>query len=110
MPHRFNCDTDTIVAVATPLGRSPRAICRLSGPEAVALAGRLFEPGEGRTLDDAGIYVAIPGTVRLGLRSRCTTGSPPACCLGMRPMWRLDEARALNDRLILCGGMTANER
>lgn len=39
-------DTDTIAAVSTAQGRAERAIVRLSGPEAFAIAGGVFE-GEG---------------------------------------------------------------
>jgi len=34
---------DTIVATSTPAGRSPRAIVRLSGPDAVGIASAVFE-------------------------------------------------------------------
>ena len=36
-------DKDTIVAVATPEGEGGLAVVRLSGPEAVAMAGKVFE-------------------------------------------------------------------
>jgi tRNA modification GTPase len=36
-------DKDTIVALATPEGEGGLAVVRLSGPEAVTMAGRLFE-------------------------------------------------------------------
>ncbi|MBE3097133.1 MAG: 50S ribosome-binding GTPase [Planctomycetes bacterium] len=36
---------DTIVAVSSPAGAGERAIIRLSGPRALAIAGRLFTPG-----------------------------------------------------------------
>jgi len=37
---------DTIVATSTPAGRSPRAIVRLSGPDAVGIASAVFESDE----------------------------------------------------------------
>jgi len=60
-------ETDTIVAVATPLGASDRAICRLSGPDAVPTAQRLFEPADAFPHDTA-TYLAVPGHVCLNLR------------------------------------------
>ena len=39
---------DTIVAVSTPAGASPRGIVRLSGPDAFDLAGRLLAGARGR--------------------------------------------------------------
>ncbi len=42
---------DTIVACATPPGRGAVAIVRLSGPEALAIAGLLFEPSSGGALE-----------------------------------------------------------
>jgi tRNA modification GTPase len=36
---------DTIAAIATPLGESGLAVIRLSGPRALAIADRCFEPG-----------------------------------------------------------------
>lgn len=38
------CDTDTIVAVSTPGGYALRAVIRLSGPRALELVGRSFQP------------------------------------------------------------------
>ena len=61
-------DGDTIVAVATPLGASHRAICRLSGREAIATARRFFEPAG--AFPDAATYIAVPGEVCLHLRDR----------------------------------------
>ncbi|TET37109.1 MAG: tRNA modification GTPase [Planctomycetota bacterium] len=59
-------ETDTIVAVSTPRGAAPVAIIRLSGPQAIRMAGAAF-PAVVRT---AGRYTAIPGTLKLagGLR------------------------------------------
>ncbi len=39
--------SDTICAVATPAGRSRRAIVRLSGDESLTIAAKLFRPAEG---------------------------------------------------------------
>ncbi len=38
---------DTIVAISSAPGASPRGIIRLSGPDAYALAGRVFQSGDG---------------------------------------------------------------
>ncbi|NIA20797.1 MAG: GTP-binding protein [Anaerolineaceae bacterium] len=40
----MNLVQDTIVAVSSPLGSSPRAIVRLSGPQALEIVLRLFRP------------------------------------------------------------------
>ena len=40
-------DTDTIAAIATPAGRGALGIVRMSGPEAVAIAGRVFRGASG---------------------------------------------------------------
>jgi len=77
-------DGDTIVAVATPLGASHRAICRLSGPEAVAVARRFFEPGPGAFPYHSATYLAVPGEVCVSLR-RMTPESTPSAHTTGRP-------------------------
>jgi len=53
---------DTIVAVSSAAGASARAIVRLSGPEALALAGEVFRPADGR-LNELGGFRAADGAV-----------------------------------------------
>lgn len=43
---------DTIAAIATPMGEGGIGIIRLSGPEAIAIASKLFVSARGRSLDD----------------------------------------------------------
>jgi len=54
---------DTIVAISTAAGSAARAIVRLSGPEALPLAGTVFSPAVGR-LEDLGGFRAADGIVR----------------------------------------------
>jgi len=62
---------DTIVAVSTPSGAAERAIVRLSGDAALALAGRLFTPSADASPTVAQAwpcpptYTALPGHVHL---------------------------------------------
>ncbi len=56
--------TDTIAAVATPPGPSPRAILRLSGVEAIVVAARVFTPRSGGPLAAQPSFRWIEGTVR----------------------------------------------
>lgn len=56
---------DTIVAISTAAGRAQRAIVRLSGPGALALAGRVFLPAEG-DLRDLGGFRSADGRLRIG--------------------------------------------
>lgn len=56
---------DTIVAVSTPAGAGARAIVRLSGEDAVRLAGRVFA-SDGADLRDCGGFRCVGGRVRLG--------------------------------------------
>ncbi len=39
--------SDTIAAIATPVGRGAVGIVKLSGPEAIAIAGHIFQPTSG---------------------------------------------------------------
>jgi len=57
---------DTIVAVSTPAGASERAIARLSGPEALPIAERLFEPlRPPAPIGSAPNYSAVEGRLHL---------------------------------------------
>jgi tRNA modification GTPase len=55
---------DTIAAIATPLGQGGIGIVRLSGPEALAVARRLFVPSGRVALDGAVSHRLIHGRVR----------------------------------------------
>ncbi len=48
----MNTTEDTIAAISTPLGEGGIGIVRLSGPDAVAIAARLFSPSRGRGFDE----------------------------------------------------------
>ena len=56
---------DTIAAVSTAAGAAARAIVRLSGPEAIALASRVFVPAGG-ALAELGGFRAADGRVVAG--------------------------------------------
>ena len=58
---------ETIVAISTAAGSAARAIVRLSGPEAFALAGTVFTPA-GVPLDELGGFRAADGLVRIDAR------------------------------------------
>ncbi len=55
---------DTIVALSSPAGPADRAIVRLSGPAALALAARFFCPDAGLPPDAWSTFSAQPGRVR----------------------------------------------
>jgi len=59
----MNLAQDTIVAVSSPLGSSPRAIVRLSGSQALEIALRLFTPQ--RPIAPHESYCSRGGTIRL---------------------------------------------
>jgi len=56
---------DTIVAVSSPAGAAERAIVRLSGGRAIAMADRLFVPDDGGSVGAMSTYTARPGAVRV---------------------------------------------
>ncbi len=62
LPFPMNLD-DTIVAVSTPSGAAERAIVRLSGDDALAIADRLFTPAAG--WHGHPTYTASPGHLHL---------------------------------------------
>lgn len=45
--------TDTIAAISTPYGKGGIAVIRISGDEAMAVAGRVFHPASGKPLAEA---------------------------------------------------------
>ncbi len=55
--------TDTIAAISTPRGKGGVALLRVSGSEAIAIAGRVFEPKNGKPLCKALPRTAVYGTV-----------------------------------------------
>ncbi len=61
----FDADR-TIVAISSPAGKAPRGIVRLTGPDAIELAGGLFSPArEGASLATTGGFRALDGLVAL---------------------------------------------
>ncbi len=57
---------DTIVAVSTPQGRGRRGIVRLSGPQSLAIATKMFRPANEVSLRAQGVNVRISGRAALG--------------------------------------------
>ena len=49
----MHSEMTTVAAVSTPYGRGGIAVIRISGPDAVAIAEKLFVPGGGYMLSDA---------------------------------------------------------
>ena len=63
---RMTNSRDTIVAVSSPPGASPRAILRLSGPDALACADKLFSPlcaTDGLPASALGDWSLAPGSL-----------------------------------------------
>lgn len=48
----FDVLDDTIAAISSAIGHSPRGIVRLCGPEAIRIAGELFDVDEAPPLCD----------------------------------------------------------
>ena len=55
---------DTIAAVSTPFGKGGVAVIRLSGDEALTVAGRVFFPVSGKSLADTPPRTAVYGLIR----------------------------------------------
>ena len=55
--------TDTIAAVSTPRGKGGVALLRVSGEDAIAVAARVFEPKNGKSLGEIPPRMATYGTV-----------------------------------------------
>ena len=53
--------TSTIAAISTPLGAGGIGVIRISGPEAVAVAEKIFSPAKNRQLADLAGYSALYG-------------------------------------------------
>jgi len=56
---------DTIVAISSPPGASVRGVVRLSGPEALALADKVFEGEHGTRVAQASGHHRLIGTIHL---------------------------------------------
>lgn len=54
---------DTICAIATPLGSGGLGIVRLSGPEAIAITGKVFRSGSGQDMQDCASHTVHYGKV-----------------------------------------------
>ena len=54
---------DTIAAVSTPRGKGGVALLRVSGPDAIRVASRVFRPKNGKSLADAAPRVAVYGEI-----------------------------------------------
>ncbi|HDS29171.1 MAG TPA: tRNA uridine-5-carboxymethylaminomethyl(34) synthesis GTPase MnmE, partial [Candidatus Acetothermia bacterium] len=59
---------DTIAAISTPIGEGGIGIVRLSGPEALEIAERLFVPARGGSLHDAATHTIHYGVLSWGGR------------------------------------------
>ena len=70
---------DTIVAISSPPGAALRGIVRLSGPEAIRIADRLFTSDDGTRLQDAAETRSFLGRVAVSGSVKRTTsvGAPP---------------------------------
>lgn len=53
----------TVAAVSTPRGKGGIAVIRISGDDAVAVAGRMFRPASGKPLGECGRRRAVFGTI-----------------------------------------------
>ncbi len=62
----MNNQNDTILAVSTPWGNSPRTIIRISGPDALSCAMKAFtEAPPPLTIDTPGTYLSLKGRIDL---------------------------------------------
>lgn len=61
----FDVLDDTIVAISSAIGHSPRGIVRLCGPDAIRLAGALFTPDEAPPLRDRKGHTCCLGRLSL---------------------------------------------
>ena len=61
----FNVLDDTIAAISSTIGHSPRGILRLCGPQAVPIADRLFAPDEPPALSARPGHACFLGRLRL---------------------------------------------
>ena len=54
---------DTIAAISTPMGKGGVALIRLSGPEAIAMAEKVFTPKCGKPLSACTPRMAVYGDI-----------------------------------------------
>lgn len=54
---------DTVAAISTPRGKGGVALLRISGPQAISIAARVFVPKNQKTLSECPTRTAIYGTV-----------------------------------------------
>ena len=57
----MNGQQSTIAAISTPLGTGGIGVIRISGPDAVAVAEKIFSPAGKRRLADLAGYSALYG-------------------------------------------------
>lgn len=126
---------DTIVAVSSPPGWAARGIVRLSGPEAIPIAARLFTPGDGVSLARRAGFTRVAGIVELEGASRVpaeiylfraprsytrqdcvevhTIGSPPVLAMVLEAVQsagaRLAEPGEFTARAFLSGAMDLSQ-
>lgn len=65
----YNCNDDTITALATPNGAGAIAVIRVSGPQSVKIVSDIFKAGKGKPF-----YESEPSKLRLG---NITDGNEP---------------------------------
>jgi len=59
----MNYPDDTIAAIATPVGQGGIGIVRLSGPDAIAISGRIFRPKKNERPSDAPSHKMLYGHI-----------------------------------------------
>lgn len=67
---------DTIAAVSTPFGKGGVAVIRLSGPEALTVAERVFRPRSGKALSDYPARYAVWGDIVVPEGADASFGTP----------------------------------
>jgi tRNA modification GTPase len=68
---------ETICAIGTAAGGAARGMVRVSGPDAVAIAARLFSASDGRSLLEVRQPTAVCGRLRIALHADCMAANPP---------------------------------
>ncbi|HHW45640.1 MAG TPA: tRNA uridine-5-carboxymethylaminomethyl(34) synthesis GTPase MnmE [Clostridiales bacterium] len=59
----MNASNPTIAAISTPMGTGGIAVIRISGPEAIEIAGRVFRSPKSKKLSDLKGYTALYGHI-----------------------------------------------
>ncbi|MCQ2429616.1 MAG: tRNA uridine-5-carboxymethylaminomethyl(34) synthesis GTPase MnmE [Clostridia bacterium] len=67
---------DTIAAVSTPFGKGGVAVIRLSGPDALTVAGRVFRPRSGKAVTDYPARYAVWGDIVVPDGAEAAFGRP----------------------------------